>query len=39
MAVEIPLLAKFGYEATEEAVHQHSPVAADLPDAVKPTFT
>lgn len=24
MAVEIPLLAKFGYEANEESVHQHS---------------
>ena len=34
MAVEIPLLAKFGYEATEESVHQHSAVAADQPDAV-----
>ena len=27
MAVEIPLLAKYGYEASEESVHQHSALS------------
>lgn len=43
MAVEIPLLAKFGYEATEEAVHQHSlalgKLLHDCPDLVEKNQT
>lgn len=39
LAVEIPLLAKFGYDASEEAVHQHSlamaPLLRDCPDIVE----
>ncbi|CAJ1340204.1 unnamed protein product [Effrenium voratum] len=38
MAVEIPLLAKYGYDDSEEAVHQHSMAMAsllhDCPDLV-----
>ena len=26
MAVEIPLLAKYGYDASEEGIHQHRPL-------------
>lgn len=39
MAVEIPLLAKFGYEATEESVHQHSVLTEKLgPKSSKSAF-
>ncbi|OLP89558.1 hypothetical protein AK812_SmicGene28978 [Symbiodinium microadriaticum] len=38
MAVEIPLLAKYGYDASEEGIHQHSAAMAlllkDCPDLV-----
>eukprot|EP00435_Cladocopium_sp_Y103_P059863 s1019_g21.t1 len=43
MEVEIPLLAKFGYEATEESVHQHSlalgKLLHDCPDLVEKNQT
>ncbi|CAE7604896.1 unnamed protein product [Symbiodinium natans] len=38
MAVEIPLLAQYGYDASEEGIHQHSAAMAsllkDCPDLV-----
>ncbi|CAE7216172.1 unnamed protein product [Symbiodinium sp. CCMP2592] len=38
LAVEIPLLAKYGYDASEEGIHQHSAAMAlllkDCPDLV-----